>query len=52
LPTYKAHLTSVLQLGLPDTFIDQGDPIQMLVDCGRDKVGIIKEIRNKLSKYS
>jgi len=48
----KGISTSVLQLGLPDTFIDQGDPIQMLVDCGRDKVGIIKEIRNKLSKYS
>ncbi len=48
----KGISISVLQLGLPDTFIDQGDPIQMLVDCGRDKVGIIKEIRNKLSEYS
>ena len=46
----KGISTSVLQLGLPDTFIDQGDPIQMLVDCGRDKVGIIKEIRNKNKK--
>ena len=33
----KGISTSVLQLGLPDTFIDQGDPVQMLVDCGRDK---------------
>ncbi len=40
----------VLQLGLPDTFIDQGDPVQMLVDCGRDKTGIIKAIRKKLSE--
>jgi 1-deoxy-D-xylulose-5-phosphate synthase len=40
---------SVLQLGLPDIFIDQGDPTQMLVDCGQDKVGIIKAIRKKLS---
>ncbi len=46
----KGVSISVLQLGLPDTFIDQGYPIQMLVDCGRDKVGIIKAIRNKLSE--
>ena len=46
----KGIMVSVLQLGLPDTFIDQGDPIQMLVDCGRDKIGIIKAIRNKLSE--
>ena len=46
----KGISTSVLQLGLPDTFIDQGDPIQMLVDCGRDKAGIIKAIRSKLSE--
>jgi 1-deoxy-D-xylulose-5-phosphate synthase len=47
---HKSIATSVLQLGLPDTFIDQGDPTQMLVDCGRDKVGIIKAIRNRLSE--
>ena len=46
----KGIMISVLQLGLPDTFIDQGDPIKMLVDCGRDKIGIIKAIRNKLSE--
>lgn len=46
----KGVSISVLQLGLPDIFIDQGDPTQMLVDCGRDKVGIIKAIRNKLSE--
>jgi len=42
--------TPVLQLGLPDVFIDQGDPKQMLVDCGRDKAGIVKAIKKKLSK--
>ena len=36
----------VLQLGLPDTFIDQGDPAQMLADCGLNKGGIVKSIRN------
>ncbi|MDH5479543.1 MAG: 1-deoxy-D-xylulose-5-phosphate synthase [Nitrosomonas sp.] len=35
----------VLQLGLPDIFIDQGDPSQMLADCGLDKAGIIKSIK-------
>jgi 1-deoxy-D-xylulose-5-phosphate synthase len=35
----------VLQLGLPDVFIDQGDHTQMLADCGLDKDGIIKSVR-------
>ncbi|MCE7913194.1 MAG: 1-deoxy-D-xylulose-5-phosphate synthase [Nitrosomonas sp. PRO4] len=35
----------VLQLGLPDIFIDQGDHAQMLADCGLDKNGIIKAAR-------
>jgi 1-deoxy-D-xylulose-5-phosphate synthase len=46
----KNVTASVLQLGLPDVFIDQGDPTQMLVDCGRDKDGIVKAIRKKLSE--
>ena len=35
----------VLQLGLPDIFIDQGDHAKMLADCGLDKNGIIKSAR-------
>jgi 1-deoxy-D-xylulose-5-phosphate synthase len=46
----KNNTTSVLQLGLPDIFIDQGDPTQMLVECGQDKAGIIKAIKKKLSE--
>jgi 1-deoxy-D-xylulose-5-phosphate synthase len=46
----KGIAASILQLGLPDIFIDQGDPTQMLADCGRDKVGIIKAIKKKLSE--
>lgn len=38
----------VLQLGLPDIFIDQGDPAQMLADCGLDKNGLIKSVRSIL----
>ncbi len=40
----------VLQLGLPDVFIDQGDHAQMLVDCGLDKNGIIQSVRLILSE--
>jgi len=39
----------VLQLGLPDIFIDQGDHAQMLADCGLDKNGIIQSVRSILS---
>jgi len=38
----------VLQLGLPDIFIDQGDHAQMLADCGLDKNGIIQSVRSIL----
>ena len=38
----------VLQLGLPDVFIDQGDHAQMLADCGLDKNGIIQSVRSIL----
>ncbi len=38
----------VLQLGLPDVFIDQGDHTQMLADCGLDKNGLIKSVRSML----
>jgi 1-deoxy-D-xylulose-5-phosphate synthase len=38
----------ILQLGLPDIFIDQGDPAQMLADCGLDKAGIIRSVRARL----
>jgi 1-deoxy-D-xylulose-5-phosphate synthase len=39
----------ILQLGLPDIFIDQGDPSQMLADCGLDKAGIVRSVRARLS---
>ncbi|KIO47990.1 1-deoxy-D-xylulose-5-phosphate synthase [Nitrosospira sp. NpAV] len=42
--------TPVLQLGLPDIFIDQGDPSQMLADCGLDKAGIARSVRSRLSE--
>ncbi|MBA2658194.1 MAG: 1-deoxy-D-xylulose-5-phosphate synthase [Nitrosospira sp.] len=41
---------SLLQLGLPDVFIDQGDSSQMLADCGLDKTGIVRSVRARLSE--
>lgn len=41
-------IVSVLQLGLPDIFIDQGDHGQMLAGCGLDKKGILQSIRSIL----
>jgi len=40
---------SLLQLGLPDNFLDQGDPVEMLADCGLDKAGIIRSVKERLS---
>ncbi len=47
----KDLTTPVLQLGLPDIFIDQGDSSQMLADCGLDKAGIVRSIRARLSEH-
>ena len=35
----------VLHLGLPDRFIEQGDPAQLLAECGLDAAGIAASIR-------
>jgi 1-deoxy-D-xylulose-5-phosphate synthase len=40
--------TAVLQLGLPDRFIDQGDPGIQLAHAGLNKEGIIKSIRERI----
>ncbi|MDP1940740.1 MAG: 1-deoxy-D-xylulose-5-phosphate synthase [Gallionella sp.] len=40
----------LLQLGLPDKFIEQGDPVQMLADCGLDAAGLVAAINGKLTK--
>ncbi len=37
----------VLQLGLPDRFIDHGDPAKLLSLCGLDAAGIAKSIRER-----
>jgi 1-deoxy-D-xylulose-5-phosphate synthase len=40
----------VLQLGLPDRFIDQGDPGIQLAHVGLNKEGILKSIRERLPR--
>jgi len=37
----------LLQLGLPDKFIEQGDPAQMIAECGLDSKGIMTSIKNR-----
>ncbi|GAB3627055.1 1-deoxy-D-xylulose-5-phosphate synthase [Pandoraea terrae] len=34
----------ILQLGLPDRFVDHGDPAQLLASCGLDAAGITQAI--------
>jgi len=38
----------ILQLGLPDRFIDHGDAQQLLARIGLDRDGILKSIRARL----
>ncbi len=40
----------VLNLGLPDHFVEHGDPHQLLVDCGLDGEGIARSVRERLSQ--
>jgi 1-deoxy-D-xylulose-5-phosphate synthase len=39
----------LLMLGLPDTYIDQGDHAELLADCGLDKTGIMQSVQNYLA---
>ena len=38
----------LLQLGLPDRFIDHGDAQQLLAQCGLDAAGIVDSVRQRL----
>jgi 1-deoxy-D-xylulose-5-phosphate synthase len=39
---------ALLHLGLPDRFIEQGDPAKLLAECGLDGAGIGASIRKKV----
>ncbi len=40
--------TPLLQLGLPDRYVDHGDQAQLLASIGLDKTGIVAAIRARL----
>lgn len=42
-------LKPVLQLGLPDDYVEHGDPAGMLTDCGLDATGIERSVRQRLA---
>jgi 1-deoxy-D-xylulose-5-phosphate synthase len=42
--------TPVLMMGLPDAFIEHGDPQQLLADCGLDAAGIVRAVRARLER--
>jgi 1-deoxy-D-xylulose-5-phosphate synthase len=46
----QGHTVKVLQLGLPDKFVEQGDPALQLKDCGLDKDGLIRSIKLRLER--
>jgi len=35
-------------LGLPDHFVEHGDPATLLADCGLDAAGIARSVRVRL----
>ena len=42
----------ILQLGLPDAFVEHGDPATLLADCGLNRDGIVQSIRAWLARRS
>ena len=40
----------ILQLGLPDQFVEHGDPAALLADCGLNREGIIQSVRAWLAR--
>ncbi|SMP67961.1 1-deoxy-D-xylulose-5-phosphate synthase [Noviherbaspirillum suwonense] len=40
----------LMQLGLPDRFVDHGDAPQLLASCGLDAAGIAASVRQRLGK--
>ncbi|HUW51377.1 MAG TPA: 1-deoxy-D-xylulose-5-phosphate synthase [Sulfuricella sp.] len=40
----------VLQLGLPDRFVEHGDHALLLASCGLDREGIVRAVRAKLAE--
>ncbi len=45
-------MVPLLQLGLPDSFLEQGEPAKMLAACGLDVNGIVAGIRRAVSTFA
>ena len=45
---HNRRTSAVLQLGLPDQFVEQGDPALQLAACGLDKAGLLRSIRERM----
>lgn len=43
-------LKSILQLGLPDIYIEHASPVSMLAECGLDAIGIETAINHRLGQ--
>jgi 1-deoxy-D-xylulose-5-phosphate synthase len=50
--TSTALVRPFLHLGLPDVFVDHGDPAHLLAQCGLDEAGIVASIRNRLMQLA
>jgi len=46
----RSLATPLLQLGLPDRYVDHGDQAQLLASIGLDKAGIVASIRARIGK--
>jgi 1-deoxy-D-xylulose-5-phosphate synthase len=40
----------VLQLGLPDEFVEHGDPALLLKECGLDRDGLLRSIQHFMDR--
>jgi 1-deoxy-D-xylulose-5-phosphate synthase len=48
----QGQVVPLLHLGLPDQFVEHGDPALLLADCGLNKDGIAKSVREWVGKQS
>ena len=39
----------LLQLGLPDIYVEHGQPAEMLAECGLDAAGILQAVQQRLA---
>jgi 1-deoxy-D-xylulose-5-phosphate synthase len=48
----QGYRGDILNLGLPDTFLEHGNPDKMLSMCGLDAPGILAAIKNRLDCHA